>query len=348
MLLLTLAQFGDSFWMPTRASDSAGAVDWLFHLILLISTVFFIGIVMVMVFFVLRYRRRQEFKPGEGPSHSTAMELTWSVIPLIIVLALFYFGFRGFIEQSVTPQNAMQVNVIGQKWLWTFEYPDTGLQTTSELHVPVDTPISLVISSTDVIHSVFIPAFRLKKDAVPGRYTKMWFEASEVGEYYLFCAEYCGTQHSDMLAMVHVETQEEFDAWMERKLRDPVEELTEEQFTAYLADPEAFIAANPDLKLTEPPATRGERLYTSKGCNQCHSVDGTAGIGPSFKGIWDANRLFEDGTELRADENYIRDSILNPQEHIVTGYDPVMPTFQGRLKDREITALIEYMKTLKY
>ncbi len=347
MHLLTLAQFGDSFWMPTRASEAAGAVDWLFNLILWISTFFFFLIVMVMVFFVLRYRRRGDFKPGGGPRHSTALELTWSIIPLIIVLALFYFGFRGFVEQLVTPANAMQINVTGQKWLWTFEYPDTGLTINNEMHVPIDTPISLVITSTDVIHSVFIPAFRLKKDAVPARYNKAWFTANKPGDYYLFCAEYCGTQHSAMLAKVVVETREEFDRWMAEALRDPIDDLTEEQFQAYLEDPEAFIAANPDLEIAEPLWKKGETLLVSKGCNQCHSVDGTASIGPSFKGIWGTTRLFADGGRAVADENYIRNSILNPQEHIVTGYDPVMPTFQGRIKDREITAVIEYLKTLK-
>jgi cytochrome c oxidase subunit 2 len=346
MDLLTLAQFGDSFWMPVRASESAGAVDWLFNLILWISTFFFFLIVAVMILFVLRYRRRGDFKPGGGPRHSTTLELTWSIIPLIIVLALFYFGFRGFVEQMITPTNAMQINVTGQKWYWMFEYPDTGLMIDNELHVPVDTPINLVITSTDVIHSVYIPAFRLKKDAVPGRYNRAWFEADTPGEYYLFCAEYCGTQHAEMLAMVYVHPKEEFETWMEQELRDPIEELTPEQFQEYQEDPEAFIAANPDLGITEPLWQRGERLYTSKGCNQCHSVDGSAMIGPSFKGIWGATRLFTDGTEMEADENYIRSSILNPQEHIVEGYDPVMPTYQGRIKDREITALIEYIKTL--
>jgi cytochrome c oxidase subunit 2 len=346
MSSLTLSQFGDSFWMPVPASENASAVDWLFYFILVVSAIFFVLIVVVMTFFVLRYRRTGGRKAEKTASHSTALELTWSIIPAILVIAFFYYGFRGFIGDLTMPENTMQVNVTAQKWFWTFEYPETGLIYDNDLHVPVDTPIKLVISSDDIIHSFFVPAFRVKKDAVPGRYNKLYFHPIEAGEYDLFCAEYCGTQHAEMIGKVIVHPPGEFEVWMEEALKDPVEDLTPEQFQEYLADPDAFIAANPDLGLSRPLHQRGAELVKSKGCMQCHSVDGTALIGPSFKNVWGERRLFRDGSEAVADENYIRDSILNPQSVIVEGYDPVMPTYQGRLKDREITAIIEYMKTL--
>ena len=346
MPFMTLAQIGDSFWMPQQASESSGLVDWLFYLILIISTVFFVGIVIAMVVFIFKYRRREGYTPKESPSHSLGLELTWSVIPLIIVLALFVFGFRGFMDQFVPPEDAMQVNVIGRKWYWSFEYPDTGLQVSNEFHVPVNKPVKLVITSDDVIHSVFIPAFRLKKDAVPGRYNKAWFQATKTGEYDLFCTEYCGTNHSSMLAKVIVQTESEFNNWMKSQISDPLEDLTDEQFAQYLADPDAFIAANPDLGITQPLWKKGEELYKSLGCVGCHSTNGTKIVGPSFKGIWMAQRPLADGTTVLANEDYIHDSIINPLSHIAAGCDPVMPTYKGRIKEREIAAIIEYFKTL--
>jgi len=328
--------------MPPPVSSVSEEVDWLFNAILWISVFFFVLIVGLMVLFVIRYRRRPGREPGVRASHSTALELTWTIIPLILVIGIFWVGFRAYIVMATPPEDAYRISVEGQKWSWLFTYPNGHVD--SELHVPVDTDIELVLSSVDVIHSLYIPAFRLKKDAVPGRYNKMWFRATEPGEYTIFCAEYCGTGHSDMLATCVVHPTGEFERWLEGA--DPLKKLTEEQYAAYVADPGAFIEANPEIQGLDTPVNMGRKLYAKKGCAQCHSVDGSAGTGPSFQGLFGASRAMQDGSVVVADENYIRESILNPNARVVAGYQAVMPTYQGRLKDRDITALIAYIESL--
>jgi len=315
---ITLLQFdGGSFWMPSQASTTAGGVDWLFNFILYISLFFFLLIVGLMVFFVVRYRRKAGRQAEKTATHHTALEATWTIIPIILVLIIFYLGFTTFMNMSTPPSNTYEINVTGQKWQWLFTYPNGYVD--ENLHVPVGVPVRLIISSEDVIHSLFIPAFRVKKDAVPGRYTNAWFEATIPGEYEIFCAEYCGTSHSDMIAKVVVHPPGEFELWLENAS---------------------------DFLETMSPAEAGEKLFAARGCKQCHSIDGEAGIGPTFQGILGRRVVIEDGETITVEENYIRQSILDPQSQIVAGFEPVMPTYKGRLKDREITALIEYMKTL--
>ncbi|MEX1310786.1 MAG: cytochrome c oxidase subunit II, partial [Candidatus Sulfomarinibacteraceae bacterium] len=205
---------GSSFWMPPQVSTVAQGVDWLFNFILAISVFFFLLIVVAMVIFVIKYRHREGQGAEESPSHNMALELTWTVIPLILVVVIFVFGFKGYLDMSTPPSNAYEILVEGQKWNWSFTYPNGYID--SNLHVPVDRPIRLVMSSQDVIHSLYIPAFRVKMDVVPGRYAKAWFEATEPGEYDLFCAEYCGTSHSDMIAHVVVHPVGEFETWLEK------------------------------------------------------------------------------------------------------------------------------------
>ena len=306
-----------SFWLPPDASTTAHNVDWLFQFILGISVFFFLLIVAVMIFFVIRFRRRAGHAAEDSPSHNTALEITWTVIPVILVAVIFYFGFKGFIDMATPPGNAYEVQVEGQKWSWTFTYPNGYVD--SNLHVPVDRPVILVMSSADVIHSLFIPAFRVKQDVVPGRYTKIWFEATEVGEFDIFCAEYCGTSHSDMLAKAVVHGPGGFETW--------------------LAEASNFLA-------TMSPVDAGRKLVQVRGCFQCHTTDGTARIGPSFKEVFGRSRALATGQKVVVDENYIRESILEPMAQVAAGYDPVMPTYQGRLKDDEILAIIEYMKSL--
>jgi cytochrome c oxidase subunit 2 len=243
---------------------------------------------------------------------------------------------------ATPPADAYQIVVEGQKWSWLFTYPNGHVD--SVLHVPVDTDVQLVLTSMDVIHSLYIPAFRLKRDVVPGRYSKMWFRATEPGEYPVFCAEYCGTGHSDMLTTCVVHPPGEFALWLENA--DPLKKLSDEQYAAYLADPGAFIAANPDIQGLQTPGDMGRELYTKKGCAQCHSVDGSAGTGPTFKGLFGKSRGMQDGSVADADENYLRQSILEPNAQVVAGYQAVMPTYQGRLEEREIAALIAYLQSL--
>jgi cytochrome c oxidase subunit 2 len=306
-----------SFWMPPQVSTVARNVDWLFQFILGISVFFFLLIVILMVVFVVRYRRREGREAEASPSHNMALELTWSAIPLVLVVVIFFFGFRGFLDMATPPANAYEILVDGQRWNWTFTYPNGYAD--ADLHVPVDRPIRLVMTSADVIHSLYVPAFRIKADLVPGRYAKAWFEATEPGEYDLFCAEYCGTSHSDMLAQVVVHPVGEFEIWLDRAS---------------------------DFLETMSPAEAGRKLYQVRGCQQCHSVDGTGKTGPTLLGVFGHSQLLSDGSSVVADENYIRESILEPAARVVAGYEPVMPTYQGRIKDEEITAMIEYLKSL--
>ncbi len=329
--------------MPPQVSEGGQQVDWLFHFIFWVAVFFFTLIVVLMVVFVTRYRRREGRRPESAASHNTALELTWTGIPLVIVILIFYFGFKGFIGMATPPADAYKIEVLGHKWSWEFTYPNGHAD--ADLHVPVERDVLLVLTSEDVIHSLYIPAFRLKKDAVPGRYTKTWFRATTPGDYTVFCAEYCGTGHSDMLATCTVHPPGEFEKWLEGA--DPLKKLTEEQYLAYLADPAAFIQEHPDLKGLETPAMMGAKLYQKKGCKQCHSVDGSGGTGPSFKGIFGETHLMQDGRQVRVDENYVRESVLEPMAQVRAGFQAVMPTYQGRLKDREITALIAYIESLK-
>ncbi len=317
-LLSLLVQRDATLMLPRQASKAAPGVDWLFYFIFYLSLFFFLAIVIVMVIFALRYRQRREGeKPTASPAHSLALELTWTIIPTLLVLVIFGVGFRHYLAMTVAPRNALEIYVIGQKWNWLFRYPDGTLS--SELHAPVNYPVRLIITSEDVIHSVFIPAFRLKKDAVPGRYNKAWFEATEPGEFALYCTEYCGTSHSDMIARVVIHEPGGFEKWLEE-------------------------ASDIFRDRTLPEV--GEYLFKTRGCAQCHSVDGSYGTGPSLKGVFGYTHTLTDGSSIEAEENYLRESILFPQAKVVSGYQPVMPTYKGKLKDSEITALVEYIKSL--
>ncbi len=308
-----------TFWMPEQASSVAPTVDYVFYVVYWLSVVFFVGIVAAMLLFAFRYRRRHVDQRAQSQvSHNNVIETLWTVIPLGLVVWIFWIGFTGFLDLRTPPANSYQIAVTAQKWSWSFTYPNGYV--TDKLHVPVDRPVELTMTSEDVIHSFFVPAFRVKMDVVPGKYTKAWFQATGPGEYPLFCTEYCGTQHSQMLSNVIVHEPGGFEPW--------------------LAEASEWIDKM-------PPAEAGQRVYQVRGCTQCHTVDGVNGIGPTFKGIFGREEQFADGSRGVVDENYIRESILYPQAKIVAGYEPVMPTYQGRLKDNEITVLIEYLKTLK-
>jgi len=311
------------FWLPRQGSTTAPAVDSLFQLITGISAFFFALIVGLLITFLWKYRARPGHEELPSPAHNTPLEVTWTVIPVLIVVYIFWEGVTGFIHLATPPDNAYEVQVLGQKWNWTFTYPNGVVS--PELHVPVDTDVRLILTSQDVIHSLYIPDFRIKRDAVPGRYEKEWFHATAVGQYQVFCAEYCGTQHSSMLTSVVVQERPAFEKW--------------------LADEGNFIEKLPPEKLWEG----GQKLYNQRGCKQCHSIDGSGSIGPTFRGVWGHTVALSDGSKVTVDENYVRESIVNPQGQVVAGFGPPssMPSFKGRLKDKEITAIIEYLKTLK-
>jgi cytochrome c oxidase subunit 2 len=308
-----------TLFMPPGQSTLSGEVDSLFYFIFYMSVFFFVLIVAGTIIFVCRYRRRGKAGLTSGISHNTALEVTWTVIPLILVLIIFVWGFKTYMRMNVVPKDAIEIKVTGQKWFWSFDYPE-GATTVNELVVPVDKPIKLLMSSKDVIHSFFVPAFRMKMDVLPNRYTITWFEAIGAGDYDLLCAEYCGKGHSEMLGKVKVVSDREYAEWLEK---------------------------GPGTGEGLNPVDFGAQLYKSKACFTCHSVDGTPNIGPSFKGIYGHKASLEKDSETAVDENYLRESILNPQAKIVAGYQPVMPTYQGVLKDKQIDALIAYIKSLK-
>ena len=317
---LIFGQSGGSFWLPPPSATSAIWVDRAFYFLLYVSTFFFLLIVGLMTFFVVRYRRREGVEPGPSSSHNLALELAWSGIPLLLVIAMFGLGFAGYMDLRTPPGGAYEIRVSGQKWNWSFQYPNGYVDT--NLHVPVDAPVKLTMSSKDVIHSLFIPAFRIKQDLLPDRYTTMWFTATRPGEYDLLCAEYCGTSHSEMLAKVVVHRPGEFESWLQEAQR---------------------------RRQSLSPVELGRELYlyAPGGCAVCHSIDGTRKVGPSFKGIYGQIHEFENAPPTLVDDNYIRESILNPSAKIRKGYPDQMTVYKGQLSDDQITALIEYIKTLK-
>lgn len=319
LLAALAAQAGsDSFWFPVQASETAPEVDFIFDFILWVSTLFFVVIVALMVLFVIRYRRRAGRGPEATATHNTKLELLWSIGPAILLVFMFFMGARVYMDLRTPPEDAYEINVTGQKWSWSFAYPNGHVD--SELHVPQNQAVRLVLTSEDVIHSFFVPAFRVKMDAVPGRYTKAWFTATETGTFQVFCAEYCGTKHSDMLSAVVVHPPGEFERWLEN-------------------------ASN--LLATLTPVDAGKKISERHGCKACHSIDGTVAIGPTWKGLFGKRHSFTDGSKGVVEENYLREAILEPNAKVVSGYAPVMPTFKGKLGDAEITALIEYIKSLE-
>jgi cytochrome c oxidase subunit 2 len=314
----------DSFWMPTQSSVTAHDIDWLYDVMVWISVLSAVGIFAAMFYFCLKYKaksRAANEKVEKTADHNTTLEITWSFIPLVISIALFVWGFKGYVDLRTPPKDSMEIHVSGQKWKWIFDYQTPlGSFPSDELHVPVNTNVRVIISSVDVLHSLFIPDFRVKMDAVPGRYTDLWFNATRTGEFPIECAEYCGTAHSDMLTKTVVHTTEGYQAWIQEQI----------------------------LKLeTMPPIELGKMMYDKQGCATCHSTDGTPRIGPTWKGIFGSSEKLADGSTVKVDENYIRESIVDPQLKLVAGYPPSMPTYQGKLSDKMITGIIEYIKSLK-
>lgn len=313
-----LADATSNIWLPSQSSSVAGEVDGVFSLIFWISMLFFVGIVGALLYFVIRYRRQPGVVAERIVHHSTSLEIAWSVIPFLLLIVIFVVGFTTFIGMAAEPEEAYEITVVGKKWVWSFQYPNGYID--DALHVPVDRPVKLVMSSEDVIHSMFIPAFRVKRDVIPGRYTSLWFQATAPGTFDLYCAEYCGTKHSDMISSVVVHPSGEFEAWLEK-------------------------ASN--FLETMSPTEAGKTLYKRRGCAQCHSVDGSNMVGPSFRQLYGQTAVLDTGDSITVDENYIRESILEPQAKARAGYRKVMPTYQGQLKDEEINAIISYIKTLK-
>jgi cytochrome c oxidase subunit 2 len=305
--------------MPPAASVLAKDVDDVFYFLTYLSAFFFCLILALMVLFVWRYRRRSDADTTPAITHNNLLEAVWTIIPTILIVIIFFWGFSAYLGMRKAPHESLAVQVTAKRWQWVFTYPN-GTVSFNELVVPAGQPVKLTMNSEDVIHSFFVPDFRIKQDVIPNRYSTLWFEAPNPGEHNLFCTEYCGKSHSDMIGRIKVLPETEYKKWLE--------------------------TGGLDFEKT-PPAEIGKMLFKSRSCNACHSVDGAKNIGPTFKGLFGHQVKLANGAEALADENYIRKSMMEPMSDIVAGYQPVMPTYKGLLKDREVNALIEYIKTLQ-
>jgi len=306
--------------LPEQGSAMAARVDAL-ALFLLAITVFFTLLILVLVsYFALRYRRHStDFDSPNPPATQTnlALEVAWTLIPLLIVMVLFVWGARLFVEQSRPPAGAMEIHVIGRQWMWKVQHPD-GRREINQLTVPVGRPVKLLMTSEDVVHSFGIPAFRITQDVMPGRYSFEWFEPTRVGEYHLFCREYCGTQHSGMIGTIRVLKQSDYDAWLAGRPADAV-----------------------------TPVQAGAALFQQFSCSTCHGINA-----PTLAGVYNTkvDVLLSNGTQqtVTADDDYLRESILYPRAKIVKGFPPgLMPTYQGQISEEQLVALVEYIKSMR-
>ncbi|HTG02105.1 MAG TPA: cytochrome c oxidase subunit II [Nitrospirota bacterium] len=288
----------------------------------------------LMIYFVIRYSRKRHPR-AEEVRENTPLEIMWTVIPTILVLAIFYVGWKGFVYMRSAPPDAMVVKVVARQWSWSFGYANG--KETNTLKVPVGKPIKLLITSADVLHSLYIPAYRIKEDAVPGRETHLWFLPDEAGSYDLFCTEYCGLGHSAMITTVDVLSQKDFEAWYSGE--KPPE--------AAKAGKQPGKPAAPKAGHTDDLAREGAELVRTKGCIACHTTDGTPKIGPTFKGIFGKKEIvIHDGKEreITVDEAFIRQTLLHPEIDRVKGFPPIMPPQQ--LTDDEIGRIVQYIKSL--
>lgn len=293
----------------------AAEVDLLYLFIIGVTAFFGILVTIVVIAFAVKYRTNDPLKVGERIHGSIPLELAWSIIPFIISLVIFWWSAVVFFNLQRPPDQTLDIYATGKRWMWKFQHLD-GQSEINELHVPMGRPIKITFTSEDVLHSMFFPDFRVKADAIPGRYSSVWFTPTKLGEYHLFCAEYCGTKHSGMVGRVVVMEPTAYQAWLSGSV--------------------------PGMSL----AARGERLFSELACNTCHLSDGR-GRGPSLVNRFGASEQLASGSAVSVDEAYVRESILRPQSKIVAGYQPLMPTFQGLVSEENVMALVEYVKSLR-
>jgi cytochrome c oxidase subunit 2 len=298
---------------PTGASSHALGVDLLYSFLIVLSVVTTVLIFVVIAVFGMKYRRRhgREAQQIEG---SLILEIAWSVIPLGIFFVIFAWGAVIYFQMRTPPRDAAEIYVVGKQWMWKLQHVE-GQREINEMHVPVDRDIKLIMTSQDVIHSFFVPEFRLKQDVVPGRYTTLWFRATRPGTYHLFCTQYCGTQHSGMIGDVVVMNPADYQAWMSGGT------------------------------VTGSLAQNGQSLFQQLGCSTCHRFD-VQGRGPNLMGVFGKPVQLEDGRIVTADENYVRESVLVPAAKVVSGFKPIMPSFQGQVSEDQLNALVAYVKSL--
>ncbi|MGA7854334.1 MAG: cytochrome c oxidase subunit II [Candidatus Acidiferrales bacterium] len=299
---------------PTAASSIAEGVDHLYFFLTVITLFFTILIFGTIFFFMIKYRRRSPDEIPPDTKEHLGLELTWTIIPTLITVFIFVWASSLYFENSRPPEAATEIFVVGKQWMWHIQHPE-GVREINELHVPVNVPISITLTSDDVIHDFYIPAFRVKKDAVPGRYTSLWFQATKIGTYHIFCGQYCGADHAEMIGWVYVMSDSDYAAWLSGGSKN------------------------------ESMAQTGERLFTQLGCVTCHVAEGT-GRGPSLVGLYGKPEKLRSGDMKVVDETLIRQAIVNPNSILLPNYPPIMPTFQGQINEEQVLQLIAYVKSL--
>ena len=302
-------------FFPEQASAQAAQVDGIYFFMLAVTAFFSLLIATLVVLFAIKYRRRHDSEVGAAIHGSLALELLWTVIPFLITMVMFAWGAKVFFDLYRPPAGAMEIYVVGKQWMWKAQHMD-GQREINELHVPVGRPVKLIMGAEDVLHSFYIPAFRVKADVIPGRYNVLWFTATKPGRYHLFCAEYCGTKHSGMIGWVYAMEPTAFQAWL---------------------------SGGPSL--SETPAAAGAKLFQDFACSSCHRDDGMAQA-PQLKGLFGKTVELQGGATAVADETYIRESIVLPQAKVVNGFQPIMPTFQGLVSEEQLLQLIAYVRSL--
>ena len=303
---------------PEQASTLAPQTDALFLFLLGITAFFVVLIAGSINVFMVYYRRRDPHAIPPPIHGSLALEVVWSVIPFILVMIVFFWGARLYATIARPPDDSINIDVVGKQWMWKIQHME-GRREINELHIPVGKPVKLTMTSEDVIHAFYVPAFRTKQDAVPGRYSTTWFEATKAGSYHLFCAEYCGTIHSGMIGRVVAMEPAEFQAWLQSGEAGALPALT--------------------------PVAAGQALFQAQGCSSCHAA-GSGQRGPVLAGLFGSTVRFEDGGSAVVDETYLRESIVRPQAHLVAGYQAIMPTYEGLLSEENLMQLIAYIKSL--
>ncbi len=302
-----------NFFLPEQASSIAWMVDGLYLYLIVVSLFFACLIYSLVIIFAVKFHRKNKNETGAPIHGNILLEIAWSVIPLIISLTMFAFSTYVFFANARPPADAEETFVVGKQWMWKTQHAE-GNREINELHVPVGKPVKLTMTSEDVIHSFYVPAFRVKMDVLPGKYSHLWFKPTKTGKYHLFCAEYCGTDHSKMVGSIHVMEPADYQAWLEGK------------------KPGAG---------AESMVSRGEKLYKQNNCLSCH---GDISRGPSLQGIFGKQIELQDGTIVKADENYLRESILTPAAKVVKGYQPVMPLYSQQMNEEQVLEILAYLK----
>jgi cytochrome c oxidase subunit II len=301
-------------FFPQQASEQAATIDALYFFLLAVTGFFALLIAILVAVFATKFHRQHDDEVGDAIHGSLALELLWTIIPLGITMVMFVWGAEVFFHMTRPPKGAMEIYVVGKQWMWKAQHMD-GAREINELHVPVGRPVKLIMGSEDVIHSFFIPDYRVKADVVPGRYNTLWFTASKPGKFHIFCTQYCGTKHSNMIGWVTAMEPSDYQTWLSGG------------------------AAGGTM------AEAGQKLFTDLACVTCH-LDNGQGRGPVLKGLYGKQVLLTGGQIVTADDAYIRESILNPQAKIVSGFTPIMPTFQGLVTEEQLLQLIAYVKSL--